>query len=127
MDLTRPLRRRLLTALDTLAVLDTAAGRDRLLRDLPAGLVNSLPRHAAKAVDLDAIVDGCARWQPLPGNEHPLQILIENAGSLAQGQQAEAELQAVLDTLQGQPVQGLTVGMRAVAVPDLPPAASGTI
>jgi hypothetical protein len=101
MVLTRALRRQLLAALNALSVLDTPAGRDPLLRDLPAALVSALPRNPAKALDLDAIVDGCARWQPASGTDHPLQILIENARDLAAGQQQAADLQAILDALKG--------------------------
>ena len=99
MELTHALRRKLLTALNTLTALDSNAGRDRLLRGMPANLVADLRRSPAKSEDLDVILDACARWRSVADSDHPRQILIENARDLAAGQQTEQDLQAILDSL----------------------------
>jgi hypothetical protein len=58
--LTDDQRRRLLDALDRLALTDTPAGRTLLLANLPPALAAALPRHEGKIDDLAALVDGIA-------------------------------------------------------------------
>ena len=100
MTLSRPVRRRLLAALNTLTALDTDNGRMRLLRDLPDPLLRDLRRSSSRGEDLDTMVDSCARWQAPFNADHPLHILIDNALDLGAGQdKVVAELQAVLNGL----------------------------
>ena len=97
--LTRETRRRLMEALDAIPVLDSSAGRGLLLQDLPPRLTPMIARSEAKLLDLNAIVDACDHWEPIPGVPHPLRLLIENARDLVTGSALATRLQALLDAL----------------------------
>src|SRR5438132_14390051 len=89
-------RHQLLDLLDSLTVLDTAEGRELLLRDLPAPLCASIERSNAKLVDLDQMIDACDRWEPENGPP-PLATLLDNAAFLVEGTETAAQLQAWRD------------------------------
>ena len=95
------MRRALLDLLNQLPILDTPAGRDLLLRDLPSELVTHIPRDTAKAVDLDAIVHAADAWWPSDGPlaDYPLRRLVENAGNLADGSEMRPQLATFLAQL----------------------------
>lgn len=97
--LTRETRRELIDALTALPVLDSSAGRTLLLHDLPPRLAVMMARSESKLLDLNAIVDGCDHWEPIPGLPHPLRLLIENARDLVTGSALATRLQAILNTL----------------------------
>jgi hypothetical protein len=97
--LTRDTRRQLIEALTAIPVLDSSAGRGLLLHDLPPRLTVMLARSESKLLDLNAIVDGCDHWEPIPGVAHPLRLLIENARDLVMGSAVATRLQAMLDAL----------------------------
>jgi hypothetical protein len=97
--LTRETRRDLIEALTAMPVLDSSAGRTLLLHDLPPRLTVMLARSESKLLDLNAIVDGCDHWEPIPGVPHPLRLLIENARDLVTGSALASRLQAILDAL----------------------------
>jgi hypothetical protein len=97
--LTRETRRELIEALTAIPVLDSSAGRTLLLHDLPPRLTVMLARSESKLLDLNAIVDGCDHWEPIPGLLHPLRLLIENARDLVTGSALATRLQAILDIL----------------------------
>src|SRR3954470_17749485 len=99
--LNRDTRRQLRESLAALAGLDTRESRTLLLHDLPPRLVGQIVRSDAALPDLDAIIDTCDLWAPdaATADPYPLRLLIENALDLAQGSQAAAPLQALLDTL----------------------------
>jgi hypothetical protein len=92
-------RTELLKLLAQVPGLDTSAGRDRLLRDLPVAITDVVPREAARAVDLDHMVDYCDRWQTPADAKAPLLILIENARYLARESQTERNLKQLQDKL----------------------------
>jgi hypothetical protein len=115
--LTRDTRRQLIEALTAVPVLDSSTGRGLLLHDLPPRLTVMLTRSESKLLDLNAIVDGCDHWEPIPGVPHPLRLLIENARDLVTGSAVATRLQALLDTL---PADG-TPAPRPDAPPPAPP------
>src|SRR5947208_1502975 len=94
-------RRELLDLLNRLPILDTPAGRDMLLRDLPADLVSHMKRDAAKAIDLDAIVYSADAWWPGDGQVayYPLRRLVENASDLVKGSEDGQRLAVILAQL----------------------------
>ena len=92
--LTRDTRRQLIEALTAIPVLDSSAGRGLLLHDLPPRLTPMIARSEAKLLDLNAIVDACDHWEPIPGVPHPLRLLIENARDLVTGSAVATRLQA---------------------------------
>src|SRR4051794_4103609 len=100
--ITRP---HLLALLAQVPGLTTRAGRDLLLRDLPAALTNTITRSDATATDLDQIVYVCDRWwpdpvaDPAPVADYPLRVLVQTAYDLAAGTQVAGALQAVLAAL----------------------------
>jgi hypothetical protein len=59
---TRPQRQQILELLARLTTLDTRAGRDRLLADLPPALHDCLARSETTPLDLAAILARSAAW-----------------------------------------------------------------
>src|SRR5437763_335753 len=95
------MRHRLLDLLAELPPLETPAGRELLLQDLPLPLQHTIPHTGTTTGDLAHIVDACDRWDPDPaaGTEHPLRLLLAIAVILAEGRAQAAQLQALLNDL----------------------------
>src|SRR4051812_31853112 len=95
-------RQQVLNLLGTVAILDTRAGRDQLLRDLPPRLVGQIERSDAKTQDLDQMVYTCDLWWPENGTaveDYPLRVLLTNAADLTDGTQTAGQIEALLATL----------------------------
>src|SRR5690242_10535845 len=97
--LTREQRRRLRDILGHLTVCDTPEGRALLLRDLPNALLGTLPRSAAKLIDIDHIIDATQRWGLLRNGVPALLLVIDNALEYSEESELGQELQRLRDEL----------------------------
>jgi hypothetical protein len=102
-QLTPPIRRQLLAAFDTLSILDTSAGRDQLVADLPIPLRASIRRNPAKTTDLETILSACDAWVAIPGQPEPLRLLLDTAQALATGSATAAALATLQAALGASP------------------------
>ncbi len=101
MPLLNVTRRRALEAtLLSISVFATAGGRDRLLADLPPGLVQTVPRSDSPALDIAAIVEACNSWITAEAEAvSPVRLLIDNALAFAADSQVGEQLAALRDAL----------------------------
>src|SRR5215204_5284436 len=90
--LQRETRRKLVAALQQIAALNTANGRDLLLLDWPPALRASLTITNTLAVDLNDIIFKAINWPSPNGQSPPLVLLLENAQDLVRGSGLEPEL-----------------------------------
>jgi hypothetical protein len=94
-------RQELLDLLARVPGMNSRQGRDALLRDLRADLVQGIERSEATAVDLDHIVYAADNWWPTAGPvaDYPLRQLVLTAMDLAAGSEVAPALQAFLERL----------------------------
>lgn len=109
-------RQRLISVLLQLPGMDTVAGRNLLLADLPPPLVGGIVRSENAALDLASIVDAAAGWGALPDSTLALEMLLQNAGALA----PDSPLQAALRELQGSLPAPMDSPLLTTAAPDRP-------
>jgi WD40 repeat protein len=108
LTLTADQRRRLLDALELMALCDTSQGRSLLLGDLPANLVSSIPRSETKTIDLSNIVDLTDRWGMIDGEKPALLVVLENARREMENSDVGRKLDALYREITATPSLPLT-------------------
>ncbi len=92
--LKRDERTLLLTLLQSIPQLaNDVETREQLLIDLPVPLRTNITRSPIPSTALKSIVIACDEWSAMPGEEHPLGLLISAVCELVKGSEIEKKLQ----------------------------------
>ena len=119
--LSRVQRQRLLQALNTPTLYDTATGRDTLLIDLHDTVAPTVARAGGKWADLAAIVEAAERWGHLPDGTPALWVLIDAATTALAGSDSARTLTALRTELTAPALRASELAPPPVAATPAPP------